>query len=63
MASFRKKDNERKKQEKRLEKQKRREERLLAGPASQEEMIAYVDHSGNIVDTPPEPQPAGLQST
>ncbi len=56
MASFRKKDNERKKREKREEKQKRREERLLAGPASHEDMIAYVDHLGNIVDTPPEPQ-------
>ncbi|MBQ4279454.1 MAG: cold shock domain-containing protein [Rikenellaceae bacterium] len=52
--SFGKRENEKKKQAKRLEKQKRREERQAAGPSSLDDMIAYVDELGNIVDTPPE---------
>ncbi len=54
--SFGKRENEKKKQAKRLEKQKRKEERLAAGTSSHDEMIAYVDEFGNIVDTPPEEQ-------
>ncbi len=50
--SFGKKENEKKKQAKRLEKQKRKEERQAAGN-SPDDMIAYVDEFGNIVDTPP----------
>ena len=52
--SFGKRENEKKKQAKRLEKQKRKEERQAAGPSSPDDMIAYVDEMGNIVDTPPE---------
>jgi cold shock CspA family protein len=52
--SFGKRENEKKKQAKRLEKQKRKEERLSAGTSSPDDMIAYVDEFGNIVDTPPE---------
>lgn len=52
--SFGKRENEKKKQAKRLEKQKRKEERQANGTSSQEDMIAYVDAFGNIVDTPPE---------
>ncbi len=52
--SFGKRENEKKKQAKRLEKQKRKEERLAGGTASQDDMIAWIDENGNIVDTPPE---------
>ncbi len=52
--SFGKRENEKKKQAKRLEKQKRKEERLAGGTSSLDDMIAWVDEMGNIVDTPPE---------
>lgn len=52
--SFRKRENEKKKQAKRLEKQKRKEERLAAGTASQDDMIAWVDENGQITSIPPE---------
>jgi cold shock CspA family protein len=52
--SFGKRENEKKKQAKRLEKQKRKEERQAGGTSSPDEMIAWVDEMGNIVDTPPE---------
>ncbi len=52
--SFGKRENEKKKQAKRLEKQKRKEERQSGGTSSPDEMIAWVDEMGNIVDTPPE---------
>ncbi len=52
--SFGKRENEKKKQAKRLEKQKRKEERQAGGTSSQDDMIAWVDEMGNIVDTPPE---------
>ncbi len=53
--SFGKRENEKKKQAKRLEKQKRKDERK-AGGGSLDDMIAYVDEFGNIVDTPPSEQ-------
>jgi cold shock CspA family protein len=52
--SFGKRENEKKKQAKRLEKQKRKEERQAGGTSSPDDMIAWVDEMGNIVDTPPE---------
>ncbi len=52
--SFGKRENEKKKQAKRLEKQKRKEERQAGGTSSHDDMIAWVDELGNIVDTPPE---------
>ena len=54
--SFGKRENEKKKHAKRLEKQKRKEERQAGGTSSPDDMIAYVDEFGNIVDTPPEEQ-------
>lgn len=54
-TSFNKKEVQKKKQEKKLEKQKRKEERKAHGSDSFEDMIAYVDANGMIVDTPPDP--------
>lgn len=55
--SSNKRDLQKKKQEKRQEKQMRREERKAnAGSTSFEDMIAYVDENGMIVDTPPDPK-------
>jgi cold shock CspA family protein len=51
--SSNKKELEKRKQSKRLEKQKRKEERKANGVSSFDDMIAYVDANGNIVDTPP----------
>lgn len=54
--SFNKRELQKKKIEKRQEKQKRKEERKAsAGSGSFEDMIAYVDENGVIVDTPPDP--------
>jgi cold shock CspA family protein len=54
--SFGKKEREKKKQKKREEKQKLKEERKAnGGGGSLDDMIAYVDAYGNIVDTPPDP--------
>jgi len=54
--SFNKREIEKRKQEKRLEKQKRKEERKSnAGNNSFDDMIAYVDENGVIMDTPPDP--------
>ncbi|MCD8071907.1 MAG: cold shock domain-containing protein [Alistipes sp.] len=52
--SFNKRENEKKKAAKRLEKQKRKEERKSTGSGSMDDMIAWVDEHGMIVDTPPE---------
>ncbi len=55
--SYNKKEQEKNKQRKKVEKQKRKEERKSnAGNKSFEDMIAYVDEYGRIVDTPPEPR-------
>lgn len=54
--SFNKRELQKKKLEKRQEKQKRKEERKASGGSgSFEDMIAYVDENGMIVDTPPDP--------
>ena len=54
--SFNKREIEKRKQEKRVEKQKRKEERKSnAGNNSFDDMIAYVDENGVIMDTPPDP--------
>lgn len=52
--TFSKKEKEKKKRKKKEEKAKRREERKAQGTNSFEDMIAYVDEFGNIVDTPPD---------
>lgn len=54
--SFNKKQIEKKKQQKKKEKEERREERKAqAEEKGPDDMIAYVDEYGNIMDTPPDP--------
>ena len=54
--TFNKKENEKKKQKKQKDKELKKEERKAAGgKKSFEEMLAYVDEDGNIIDTPPDP--------
>lgn len=53
--SFSKKEKEKKKAQKRKEKQARKEARKAEDKKSSlEDMMAYVDEYGNIVDTPPD---------
>lgn len=54
--SFQKKEVRNKKEKKRKEKLKKRLERKEQGKSSLDDMIAYVDQNGNIVDTPPDPE-------
>lgn len=54
--SFNKRELEKKKAQKREEKQKRKEERKAnSSSGSLDDMIAYVDENGVIVNTPPDP--------
>lgn len=54
--TFNKKENEKKKQKKQKDKEAKKEERKASGgKKSFEDMIAYVDEYGNIVDAPPDP--------
>lgn len=53
--SFHKKEIEKNKQQKKKEKLQRKEERKQQGVSSFEDMIAYVDANGMIVDEPPTP--------
>jgi cold shock CspA family protein len=53
--SFNKKNVRNKKEKKRKEKEARKKARKEQGKASFDDMIAYVDEFGNIVDTPPDP--------
>jgi len=54
--TFNKKEKEKKRLKKRKEKQEKKEERQANSPGGGlDNMIAYVDHMGNIVDTPPDP--------
>lgn len=54
--TFNKKENEKKKEKKAKDKEAKKAERKAgAGKKSFEDMIAYVDEYGNIVDTPPDP--------
>jgi cold shock CspA family protein len=53
--SFSKREKEKKKQKRKEDKLKRKEDRQEEGGKSFEDMIAYVDNKGNIVDTPPDP--------
>ena len=57
-ATFGKRENEKKRQKKRLEKAEKKEERQANSQKGQslDEMLAYVDENGNIVDTPPDPK-------
>ena len=54
--TFGKKEREKKRQKKREEKALRKEERKSNSTGGKfEDMIAYVDEFGQIVDTPPDP--------
>lgn len=54
--TFNKKEKEKKRLKKKQEKQQRKEERQEnSSGGSLDEMIAYVDENGNIIDTPPDP--------
>lgn len=55
--SWNKKEREKKKRQKKKEKEERKKERQEnSGDNSFEDMLAYVDSEGNIVDAPPDPQ-------
>ncbi len=53
--SFNKKEVRNKKEKKRKEKEKKRLARKDGSKSSFNDMIAYVDAHGNIIDTPPDP--------
>lgn len=54
--TYSKTEREKKRLKKREEKQKRKEARKAnATGGNFEDMIAYVDHNGNLTDTPPDP--------
>ncbi len=54
--TFNKKENEKKKEKKKKDKELKKEERKQGGNKKKfEDMIAYVDEYGNIVDSPPDP--------
>lgn len=53
--TFGKKEREKKKAKKRKEKEEARLARKESGRSSFDDMIAYVDENGMIVDTPPDP--------
>jgi len=54
--TFGKKEKEKKRLKKRKEKQEKKEERRAASEGGGlENMMAYLDEDGNIVDTPPDP--------
>ena len=53
--TFGKKEREKKKAKKRKEKEEARLARKEEGKSSFDDMIAYVDENGQIVDTPPDP--------
>ncbi|MGB3870448.1 MAG: cold shock domain-containing protein [Flavobacteriales bacterium] len=56
MATFEKRQKEKKRLQKKQEKQRRKEERKAnPGGSSLDDMMAYVDEFGQIVDTPPDP--------
>lgn len=52
--TFGKKEREKQKQKKKLEKEKRKEERKANSAKGIDDMIAYVDEYGNILDSPPD---------
>lgn len=52
--SWNKREKEKKKAKKREDKMKKKAERQEGEPTSFNDMIAYVDELGNIVDTPPD---------
>ena len=53
--TFGKKEVRNKREKKRKEKAKKKEAKKESGKQSLDDMIAWVDHNGVIVDTPPDP--------
>ena len=53
--AFGKKEREKKKAKKKREKEERKLAKKESGKSSFDDMIAYVDENGQIVDTPPDP--------
>ena len=53
--TFGKKEREKKKAKKKREKEERKLAKKESGKSSFDDMIAYVDENGQIVDTPPDP--------
>ncbi len=53
--TFQKKEVRNKKEKKRREKEAKKLARKESGKSGLDDMIAYVDENGNIVDTPPDP--------
>ena len=55
--SWNKKEREKKKQKDKQDKAEKKQERKAAGGGSKnlEDMMAYIDEDGNIVDSPPDP--------
>lgn len=53
--TYSKKEKEKIRLKKRQDRQKKKDERKASETSSFEDMIAYVDEHGNIVDTPPDP--------
>lgn len=49
-------EKEKKRQKKREEKQKKKEARKAQNDSGEGIPFAYVDHQGNLVDTPPDPE-------
>jgi cold shock CspA family protein len=55
-TTFQKREREKKKARKKMDKMERREEKRDEGTSGKlEDMMAYVDEFGNILDTPPDP--------
>ncbi|WP_430825955.1 cold-shock protein [Carboxylicivirga sp. N1Y90] len=52
--TYNKKEKEKKRLKKRQDKKQKKEERKSNETSSFDDMIAYVDENGNIVDTPPD---------
>ncbi|UEG51804.1 cold shock domain-containing protein [Mucilaginibacter daejeonensis] len=63
--TFSKKEKEKKRAKKQQEKRERAEDRKANSDKGKsfEEMFAYVDHNGNITDTPPDPTQRRAVST
>jgi ATP-dependent 26S proteasome regulatory subunit len=53
--SWNKREREKKKQKEKQDKAEKKAERRQQGTSSIENMMAYIDENGNIVDSPPDP--------
>jgi cold shock CspA family protein len=53
--SWNKREREKKKQKEKQDKAEKKAERKQQGTSSIENMMAYIDENGNIVDSPPDP--------